>query len=201
MIPRIPKRHLRVLNSKTAEVHAAFDERGAPEGSRCVKGCNACCRQLVEVSISEALLIAERYTSLLLSKRAELKTQAAAAEALLRAERLGGEVAAADLDAMKDALTRMADVWWREKRTCVLLTPEGLCGIYEHRPLVCRSYHVTSDPEDCARDETHDVTVVKYHEAEQMARLLLMQDERQTLGAAMFAPLPLALWMALDVTR
>ncbi|WP_368073434.1 YkgJ family cysteine cluster protein [Ralstonia sp. NFACC01] len=32
---------------------------------------------------------------------------------------------------------------------CPFLTDAGACGIYEHRPVVCRIYHALGDPKNC----------------------------------------------------
>lgn len=35
------------------------------------------------------------------------------------------------------------------RKACPFLTEAGACGIYEHRPLVCRMFHALGDPENC----------------------------------------------------
>lgn len=35
------------------------------------------------------------------------------------------------------------------REACPFLTDVGACGIYEHRPLVCRIFHALGDPENC----------------------------------------------------
>jgi Fe-S-cluster containining protein len=88
----------------------------------CKKGCHLCCRQNVDISEPEALLIVE------FCKKNNIP---------IRKERLLRQL----LYDIKD-LARSEDGW------CVFLKGKE-CGIYKVRPLACRKYFVVSPPEMC----------------------------------------------------
>lgn len=41
------------------------------------------------------------------------------------------------------------ETWLFAMIPCPLLTEKNLCSVYEARPLICRSYYATSDPDAC----------------------------------------------------
>lgn len=102
--------------------------------SSCFKGCSACCHMEVEITNYEADILAKVIQEGFnidydrLQKQSERPVQAAA---------------------------------WREgiqnqESRCVFLNQEGACGVYEHRPVMCRRHSVTSNPKNC---ETPDAPI------------------------------------------
>ena len=92
----------------------------------CSRGCNFCCYQRVDISDDEAILL------------------------LAYSKEIGFEIDFEKLERQakaKDDKEFMA-LRPRHKR-CVFLNKEGDCGVYEHRPSVCRKYVVVSPAEDC----------------------------------------------------
>lgn len=99
----------------------------------CRAGCSACCAMKVSVAVPEVLRIA-----------AWLRiTQPAAHVDAVRAR---VEATAARTAGM-DCNTR-----WRAQVPCALLTPEGTCGVYPVRPLVCVG-HNSLDASYCGPDK------------------------------------------------
>lgn len=113
------------LEEGIASFTEAMDEVPAvPIG--CARGCDWCCRQPVEVAISEAVAAAR----ILLADPGDPRRAKAA------------EVAAFDVE-------RRADGAEVPIRPCPFLGPEdGACTIYEARPMACRSY-LAPEPERC----------------------------------------------------
>ncbi len=82
---------------------------------RCRRGCTACCRQDLSVSRVEAEFLLR-----FLVERGELPPS-------------DGAKAEADDHPLFDALASGPDA-------CVFLGPEGACGVYEARPIICRTH-------------------------------------------------------------
>lgn len=57
------------------------------------------------------------------------------------------------------------------ERACVFLGEGGACTVYNERPMACRKYFVTGDPEHCNADKnpSNDVLVVALREPEVFA--------------------------------
>ena len=94
----------------------------------CKKGCSACCHMEVEITNYEAEILKDVVTSGYVIERQRLQVQ---------------------------SQRGLQDPAWREgirnkDNPCVFLDPEGSCGIYENRPVMCRRHSVTSPPKNCA---------------------------------------------------
>jgi Fe-S-cluster containining protein len=114
----------------------------------CRAGCGACCRQPVPISESEAVRLAELVSSMPESRR--VRVRARFEEALRKLERRGL------LDRLRAFSTvdkpermRLGGEYFRLGIPCPFLEDES-CSIYEHRPLRCREFLVTSPAENCA---------------------------------------------------
>ena len=134
-------------------------EREAREGRSlsCQRGCAACCRQPVPLSIPEVFYVAERIRALPAAAQGPKLARFRAAEASL--DRLGllpvwlGDEYD-DERAYESALTAM-----RAGIFCPLLENDA-CSIHAERPLRCREYNVTSPAGWCAEPEQHPVRTV-----------------------------------------
>lgn len=109
--------------------------QGAAIETSCQKGCSACCHMEVEITNYEAEILAELVNAGYGIERPRLQKQS---------ERT------------------LQDPQWREgvrhlTNRCVFLSDEGACGIYEHRPVMCRRHSVTSPAKNC---ETLDEKIV-----------------------------------------
>jgi Fe-S-cluster containining protein len=62
------------------------------------------------------------------------------------------------------------DVEWfnlpKSENRCVFLGEDNRCRVYEHRPLMCRKYYVSSPPEKCGGSSGQKVTVKAVADAE-----------------------------------
>lgn len=129
--------------------HAASVEATEGRAVRCKPRCASCCRHLVPISVVEARALADLVGRLPAPRRRSIRARFEAAERALAA---AGLLAAGD--AAQGALR--GDGWEEASRryfglglACPFLEAES-CSIYADRPLVCRSYQVTSPPERCA---------------------------------------------------
>lgn len=116
---------------------------------KCRKGCSFCCHQRIGVSKTEASLLADEV-------RKGLKI---------------------DLDKVRLRSSWSLNEWIKNPKDskCVFLGDEGECRVYNERPLVCRTYHVVSDPALCDGDQKIQMYV--FAEAEAITTALLTVDE------------------------
>jgi Fe-S-cluster containining protein len=137
---------------------AAARARAAGKQVSCRAGCAACCRQLVAISVVEAQALAEYVASLPGERQAAVRARFAdalrrleAAGLLDPAEPRGGRaLLAADVAGRSETIREVARRYFHQGIACPFLEDES-CGVYEHRPLVCREYNVTSPAEQCSR--------------------------------------------------
>lgn len=132
-------------------------EASAGRSLSCRRGCAACCRPPVPLSIPEVFFVAERVREFPVAKLEPALARFRAAEALLdRAGLLpvwlGDEYD--DERAFESALVAM-----RSGSVCPLLENEE-CSVHAERPLRCREYNVTSPAAWCAEPEQHPVRTV-----------------------------------------
>jgi len=100
----------------------------AYEQISCKAGCSACCHQQIDITESEAILLASLIENGVKIDFKKLEEQAA----------FNGD----------------EDDWWRlpkEKNACIFLDENKNCKVYENRPLACRKYFVVSPPEVCGQ--------------------------------------------------
>jgi Fe-S-cluster containining protein len=114
----------------------------------CKAGCGVCCRQPVPIAESEAVRLGELVAGMPGKRRARI--HARFADAIRRIDRNGllDDVRHAAIFDRKERM-RVSGEYFRLGIACPFLEDES-CSIYEHRPLRCREYLVTSPPENCA---------------------------------------------------
>ncbi|MFW6132492.1 MAG: YkgJ family cysteine cluster protein [Planctomycetota bacterium] len=125
--------------------------QGAPVP--CRRGCAACCRYLVPLSVPEAFRLREEVLGLPVERRrAALEGFIAASQTVLTSDRskvdrfsaLAGRFGA-------DGMLAELAAWYASlELDCPLLRAEA-CDIYPRRPLACREHLVVSDPSRCGR--------------------------------------------------
>lgn len=145
------KRHLKVIaeanriySALDAGIEKAKDAEDIRDELTCKRGCNACCRMNVDIFAIEAMYIMERYTEFVRSRLSEIKRQADMIQKFC--EKHG--IRSLDMDPVKDTL--LADWWWSLRTACPLMLENGECGVYEARPVPCRTHYVADDPAKCA---------------------------------------------------
>jgi Fe-S-cluster containining protein len=136
----------------------------------CCKGCGACCRQPVPVSLPEARRLAALVEAMPEPRRSDVR--AVFVEIERRVDEAGLMGAFLDPDPMvKEEFERAPMEYFRMGMGCPFLV-EDSCGIYEERPLVCREYLVTSPAAYCsAPDERVEVLRMPLKASEALARL------------------------------
>jgi Fe-S-cluster containining protein len=124
----------------------------------CRKGCDACCRQAVPLSLPEAAMIGDivmampRDRRMLVLERFE--------RALERLQREGFAGRSLGPEPTMDDVQRLGIKYFKLGIPCPFLE-NGICSIYPYRPIACREYLVTSPAELCSDPGANDVRPVR----------------------------------------
>jgi len=137
---------------------AAAETRETDQGRTvsCQKGCSACCRQLVPISMLEVQAIRTLIDALPPVRRHSLRKRFAAAAERLRAAGLR-EPLLDPAKRAKDDDPALGRAYFALGLDCPFLEDHA-CSIHAERPLVCREYLVTSPAKYC--DDLDDERVV-----------------------------------------
>jgi len=144
--PNVPTRLADVvpLAQKLADKIIECTSRSAAKPITCRKGCAACCRYLVPLSVPEALDILERIDQTPRSQACQLQRRF-----LRAAERLISSVAA-EKQSLSTSEPKSLSRWYHGLAIdCPFLDGET-CTIYSNRPIACRE-HLTTDPAELCR--------------------------------------------------
>lgn len=155
----------------------------------CRKGCGACCRQLVPISVTEARR---------LQQVVEQMPEPRKSTVLARFEEAGRRLQAAGLlerlrepnHVGDDEIDPMGLAYFQQGIACPFLEDES-CSIYKERPLACREYLVVSPAEHCARPTVDSIKPV--HLVVRVARTLRALNVEKCPSAFCWVALILAL--------
>lgn len=136
---------------------SALAGRAAGESISCRRGCTACCNQAVPVGPAELRALDAAIDALPAAQRE--RTRAAIAERAQRLRSLG--FGADDLNHTSgDERQAVIEHYFAAGVPCPLLDGDT-CIAREARPLTCRDYLVTSDPEHCATLPNENIVRVR----------------------------------------
>lgn len=163
--------------------------RSDAEGKKvsCNAGCGVCCRQLVPLSIPEAIFLAE-YIYQQPADRSQL-IRSLFADAVSRINQAGLLDRIRTIDQREDG-TEIALEYFRLSIACPFLINES-CGIYQFRPCACREFNVTSSPHHCDDPQGRQVDRIRIHR--KMTSALAQLTARLTGTTATLIPFPLIL--------
>ena len=129
-------------------IEAAVADLPAGKEISCKAGCGACCRQLVPISQTEARMLAFLVREMPEPRRSVIVERFRAAREKLVEAGLW-DVLTDRANWVPDDIRRHGLAYFHIGIPCPFLEDEA-CSIHPDRPLSCREYLVTSDPEHCA---------------------------------------------------
>lgn len=176
-------------------------EQTAAQGKTisCRDGCAACCRrQLVVISVVEALALAELVARMPPERQALLRQRFA--DAVHRLETAGlldasdpkgdRSLLAQDLGERAITLEAVGQRYFQLEIPCPFLENDS-CSIHPQRPMVCREHHVTTPAENCAR--LYQVNVDRVEPPVRLGEVLARTTHRVGAGDTFMIPLVLSL--------
>ncbi|MHC4551949.1 MAG: YkgJ family cysteine cluster protein [Planctomycetota bacterium] len=153
----------------------------------CRKGCAACCSYLVGLSMPEVFQVRKELSLMPADDRLPiLKSSVYATRTILKQQKTLPRV-----DDHADQ-QQISDWYMKMNLRCPLLQ-NGLCSIYDQRPLACREYFVQSTPDWCFTGQTHNPDPVPVRLPFSVAELLgqVAADIEGTQEQAVILPLAL----------
>ena len=119
---------------------------------KCDKGCATCCRQLVTISIHEALLLTYLVDQLNSAEKCRIKESFDIILSQLEQQNILKDLINYHVNAFKDkkSIISLQKKYWDLQLSCPFLV-DNSCSIYPFRLLICREYLVSSSPEKCCR--------------------------------------------------
>ena len=135
---------------------------GAAVGERqvsCRAGCGACCRQMVPISETEALYLAEMIAAMPDRQRTQVTARFAEVIEALASNGLL-DTLRAEPTADPEERHRLGLEYFRAAIPCPFLENEA-CSIHRHRPASCREYLVTSPAENCSTPRAGNIDMVE----------------------------------------
>ncbi len=186
------KRANQRLNQEILRLHKRVDAHHAKGHDlgrvSCTRGCSACCKQIVVAELSEAEYILERNPAAVTRAAAKLLEQARIAAQL-----------PGDLDG-EEGTAAAADAYWQLDMPCAFLE-DGLCSIYEDRPIPCRTHFVLSDPALCGMPERTAVVIADFGSRETVPEYLFGVVAKARSGEVVVGPLPMRMGGAMRRKR
>lgn len=108
----------------------------------CDKGCSACCKQLIPLSIAEVIYLRRVVEKLPRPRRQKIQQKIKRIQQTLKQKGLPSKLAEIYRSSGYD------ESYFQLGMFCPFLE-KGVCSIYDQRPFVCREYHVSSAPSIC----------------------------------------------------
>ncbi|WP_419778961.1 YkgJ family cysteine cluster protein [Maridesulfovibrio sp.] len=130
--------------------------------TKCDKGCETCCHQLITVSIHEAILLVHLVNSLNEPERSRIKNAFDTILEKLEEKGLLKDLLDFHVNKFDDKanIINIQKEYWQLNQSCPFLVDDS-CSIYPFRPFICRQYLVSSDPAYCKGSFKNDHLVKK----------------------------------------
>ena len=125
-------------------------QRLAKEGKQvsCAKGCSHCCHYLIGVTAAEAFCLFREILAMPDARQVAIISESINAAQMIAAKGLPDMKAAESDDGLRSELSR----WYGELDISCPALRDGVCSMYQQRPLACRQCLATSQPDLCKKD-------------------------------------------------
>lgn len=125
----------------------------------CRKGCGACCRQMVPLSIFEAEFLGDWFNSLPKERQAEIEARFRSGLIKLKEAGILDKLMDSGWGTDEKSFIQMAVDYFHAGAPCPFLEDES-CSIHPIRPLICREYLVTSPAELCNDPSINQISAI-----------------------------------------
>jgi Fe-S-cluster containining protein len=163
----------------------------------CAPGCAACCRPLIPISPIEAVTLLDVVRAMPEPRQSQVRERFSSTVARMEeAGLVDAKAPPGRSTLLKRGAAKGESAWDNVSRrhraldlACPFLENEA-CSIYEHRPMVCREYHVVTPKEYCATLDERTQSIPWFVRLSEV-----LAEAGKALVDARFAsiPLPLAL--------
>jgi Fe-S-cluster containining protein len=139
--------------------HVVGEATEAGHPISCRKGCGACCRQMVPLSIFEAEFLGQWFITLPKERQAELEERFQKSLIKLKEAGVLDKIMDQKWGTDEKSFIQMAVDYFHAGVPCPFLEDES-CGIHPIRPLICREYLVTSPAELCQDPSINQISAI-----------------------------------------
>ncbi|HYK35035.1 YkgJ family cysteine cluster protein [Alloacidobacterium sp.] len=139
--------------------HVAGEATEAGHPISCRKGCGACCRQMVPLSIFEAEFLGDWFNSLPKERQAGIEARFRSGLLKLKESGILDKLMDPNWGADEKSFVQMAMDYFHADAPCPFLEDES-CSIHPIRPLICREYLVTSPAELCQDPSINQISAI-----------------------------------------
>lgn len=147
----------------------------------CSKGCGECCAQLVPVTEIEIQEIAKFINALPKSRRKSIMQAFTKAKETFENAGMWEQILQPQQIDLADSVT-FSLRYFEQGVYCPFLE-DGACSIHSVRPLACREYLVTSDPEFCANPGDGKIDGIDIPVRISAALGILLEDDEQHVSS------------------
>lgn len=192
----VPVRAIVPLMRRLGEEAQALEVARSLESGKalsCHKGCAACCRMLVPLSVPEVFALRDWVRSRPADQHAHITRRFSESKARLLAQGVWQQLTAlcdAPLAAEDEALDGVNRSYYALRLPCPFLEEE-ICTIYDERPAACRELLVTSPSQHC--DDLTENPIDPVSVPIQVSTVLGLVWQELTKDPTRLIPLPLAL--------
>lgn len=192
----VPVRAIVPLMRRLGEEAQALEATRSVESGKvlsCHKGCAACCRMLIPLSVPEAFALRDWVRSRPADLQAHIARRFSEAKTHLLAHGVWQQLAAlcdAPLATDDEALDKVNRSYYALRLPCPFLEEE-ICTIYDERPAACRELLVTSPSQHC--DDLIENPIDPVSAPIQVSTVLGLVWQELTKDPTKLIPLPLAL--------
>ena len=158
ILPEIYELHTDVISA------TLNSKRGKNIIVKCSKGCDTCCRQLITISIHEALLLTYLVNQLNFAEKSRIKESFDRIISQLEQKKILKDLIDYHINSFEDkkAIVDLQKKYWDLQLSCPFLV-DNSCSIYPYRPFICREYLVSSAPEKCYEIFKNDHLTQRIH--------------------------------------
>lgn len=139
--------------------HVVGETTEAGHPISCRKGCGACCRQMVPLSIFEAEFLGNWFNSLPKERQAEIEGRFRSGLVKLKEAGILDKLMDSTWGTDDESFSQMAIDYFHVGVPCPFLEDES-CSIHPIRPLICREYLVISPAELCRDPSVHQISPI-----------------------------------------
>ncbi|HEG44632.1 hypothetical protein LCGC14_2528250 [marine sediment metagenome] len=169
-----------LCDSVVAPACASLAEQG--DSVSCTKGCSHCCHYLVGVTAAEAFCLYREIMAMPEARQVAIISESITAAQAIAVKGLG-DMKAADPSGLSH--------WYGDLDISCPALRDGVCSMYEQRPLACRECLTTSQPDRCKKDSVEAAEPVVLPLS--IARVLMKTSDQVRQDTSQIVPFALAL--------
>jgi len=153
--------------------------------SPCRKGCTACCHLLVLLSAPEAIHLVEGMMTRMSNRQLKYLMKSCDKRRAWMQKQLPEHLIPKHNDNVSESEVRSISDWYRQQKLPCAFLQDGLCTVYDYRPIACRAFTVVGPAGQCKLDgakQVKQVTQRPLYLTHVLGRLVSKLEHRSRTG-------------------